>query len=703
MKSSSPKTAPLRGKKIKKTSIRRKLIIAITIGIVAFAFIIQFSVNRMITSGLYTYFEQRQREKYVIMDQQLNSIMEEANTISHWFAVSALRSQELWEDDEKLSEYCDEAAGNLGLSGLVVTDENGNIRNKGYAAFGIDKQTINEALSGMKVREYTFFDDDLYAISAEAVKISGKTKGVVAVRNIISTLDKIERMAKLFGSNGQVTIFKDNVRIETTLVDSHGKKAIGTSITEPHIIENVLEKGNDIIEVNTLFGRPYISSYRPLQGSTGKIIGMIFIGEPLTTVQSLAARLFVIIMPFLVVLSVLLLGALIFIIEISIIRPLGKINKAISNLASGDADLTYRISVTGNNELSCIGADVNSFITILQSIISELVKDEEAISAIGLNLGTNAQQTAGAIEQILANIEGVRHQSENQSENVKQADEILALSHTDIKELSELIDSQAASVTESSAAIEEMIGNIGAVSNSVRKMAENFTSLTNTVDEGKNKLSNVDLRVKQMAEQSKHLLEANAIIAQIASQTNLLAMNAAIEAAHAGEAGKGFSVVADEIRKLAENSGIQSKNIKEELQNIIKSIDDVVASSKESQSAFAEIVLHITETDSVIHQIDNAMTEQGGASRQILEALASMKDDSVSVRDKTNHMKSSLESVNTQMENVTKISDTILGSMDEMAAGAQEINDAAQNVSSLATETTTSILHTKNILAKFKI
>ena len=126
--------------------------------------------------------------------------------------------------------------------------------------------------------------------------------------------------------------------------------------------------------------------------------------------------------------------------------------------------------------------------------------------------------------------------------------------------------------------------NITSVNSSVEKMAESFGQLLENSKIGSKKQENVNEKIKQIESQSKILQDANQAIGSIASQTNLLAMNAAIEAAHAGESGKGFSVVADEIRKLSETSTVQSKTISEQLKKIQNSIHDIISASSETKS-----------------------------------------------------------------------------------------------------------------------
>jgi len=200
------------------------------------------------------------------------------------------------------------------------------------------------------------------------------------------------------------------------------------------------------------------------------------------------------------------------------------------------------------------------------------------------------------------------------------------------------LETQSAAITESSAAIEQMIANTRSVSNTLSRNAQSVKDLQESAAVGQSGLNEVAEDFKEIARESESLLEINSVMQNIASQTNLLSMNAAIEAAHAGESGRGFAVVADEIRKLAESSSRQSKTIGGVLKKIKSSIDKITKSTENVMNKFEAIDGGVKTVAEQEHGILNAMEEQSAGSTQIMQAIAQVNDITGQVKEDARQM-----------------------------------------------------------------
>ena len=195
-----------------------------------------------------------------------------------------------------------------------------------------------------------------------------------------------------------------------------------------------------------------------------------------------------------------------------------------------------------------------------------------------------------------------------------------------VNELARITGDMSNIVASSSSAIEEMIGNIISIENTIQKSVEAVNNLDIATNAGETNLSEVSNLVEKIEQGSEGLEEMSNVIQQIAEQTNMLAMNAAIEAAHAGEAGKGFAVVADEIRKLAENSGTEAKTIADVLAQIKQMIDDAYEGTVSTQKEFEVIVKRSNEVKAMELEIKDAISEQNNGGKLILDAVSRLKD-----------------------------------------------------------------------------
>jgi methyl-accepting chemotaxis protein len=272
-----------------------------------------------------------------------------------------------------------------------------------------------------------------------------------------------------------------------------------------------------------------------------------------------------------------------------------------------------------------------------------------------------------------------------------------------IDKLNGHVEKQTASVSQSSSAIEEMLANIQSVTNTLVKNSANVKHLTEAAEVGRTGLQDVATDIQEISRETEGLLEINSVMQNIASQTNLLSMNAAIEAAHAGEAGKGFAVVADEIRKLAESSGTQSKTISTVLKKIKESIDKIMASADRVLKEFESIDSGVRIVSEQEENIRNAMEEQGQGSKQILEAISQLNGITQQVKGGSMEMLEGSKEVIRESKNLEKVTQEISGGMNEMATGADQINIAVNQVNEISVKNRESIDQLVKEVSRFKV
>ena len=386
----------------------------------------------------------------------------------------------------------------------------------------------------------------------------------------------------------------------------------------------------------------------------------------------------------------------------SFVKPLNGMVEVL-DVISGNWDLTIRLDINRNDEIGHLADFFNRTFERIRELLKEITDQTHSLSRTGDDLAASMNDTAAAIHQITANVQSMKNQVISQTGEVNAASSAIDRIIGGLDKLNEHIEAQSESVSRSSSAIEEMLANIRAVTDTLIKNSANIKSLGESSESGQKGLQDVSQDIQEIARESEGLLEINSVMQNIASQTNLLAMNAAIEAAHAGESGKGFAVVADEIRKLAENSSEQSKTISNVLKKIKVSIDTITKSTGIVLERFEAIAHEVDIVSNQESNIRSAMEEQEAGSRQILEAVGELNSITGLVKSASADMAAESKEVIAQSGSLRQISSEVSGGMDEMAIGAEQINSAVIKVNGISIKNKEDISSLMEGVGKFKV
>ncbi|WP_412851992.1 methyl-accepting chemotaxis protein [Ectothiorhodospira shaposhnikovii] len=419
----------------------------------------------------------------------------------------------------------------------------------------------------------------------------------------------------------------DFVRVSTNLRNAEGQRAIGTTLSRQSPAYDAMIRGERHVGELQVLGTRYLAAYEPVMDDAGRVIGMFGLGVSRQDADDIiASGMRRLVTWMLVALAAAILLGLMLSVGFAgmITRPIRELAGALKEIAEGGGDLTRRLKVRGQDEVTELSAAFNRFADRIHELVRGVTQGTEQIAGAGNQLSSHAVQAQG--------------QTERQTREIEQVATAMNEMVTTIQEVarnaSQAADSARATRTETTA------GN-RVVSETIQAIGELVTEVENAA-EAMNRLSTDSDDIGKVVD----------VIRGIAEQTNLLALNAAIEAARAGEKGRGFAVVADEVRTLASRTQASTQEIQAMIERLQKGANDAAqvmnrgqtkARNTAEKAGFAEASLSTIETgiaaiSDMNLQIASAAEEQSTVAEEINRNINNISQSAIQTAQSATHI-----------------------------------------------------------------
>lgn len=403
---------------------------------------------------------------------------------------------------------------------------------------------------------------------------------------------------------------------------------------------------------------------------------------------------------FAVLMVVLTVLIMIYIINHNIIKPINRFKEAIDQMSNGN--LNQQILIKTKSEIGIMSASFNIFLENQRNIIQKLKKQSSRLENFSENMAVKTQQSATSIEEMVVSSKNVVSNMSHQNEVVGEAGNILSSILQSIDQIAHETAKAQEEIKIASQVVEEMTKTINNSSSLAKEGDKASIELSKLSEEGSNLMEALSQTIQNVASQSFQIDEMVQLIMDISEQTNLLAMNAAIEAAHSGEYGKGFAVVAEEIRKLADKSSHSAKDIQSVVKQIAQGMDQNQKRGEKTIENFTILKKKIITVSEVNHEIANASEHQQLANQSILKTITALKKLGDMIAQKTSEETANAKNIQSVFDNLSTLSQEVSLAMEEEKNALSETAISSEHISSISKELREIAKSIQSDFSKFK-
>jgi methyl-accepting chemotaxis protein len=366
-------------------------------------------------------------------------------------------------------------------------------------------------------------------------------------------------------------------------------------------------------------------------------------------------------------------------------------------------DLATRLNIGTFDDFGKIMTSMNKLMDFLQVSLNTLKNESGSVGAAADELLLITDNSSTSMDMIVNSFEEMHKQNAEKDALLESAKNNIYKLNEDASKVSATMQEQAIAEEQNADAISQMAENTSQINELIKQAKQLSKNLSDSSEAGSAEVQKTELVINSVSEKSKQMSEVIQVIQQVASQTNLLAMNAAIEAAHAGEAGQGFSVVADEIRKLAESTQSQAKSIKDLIIEITKAIQNGSSSMQDTKAMFYKIQEEIVTQTNVVENIAQTMDIQSTGAEEILSTTNKISQNIQSVNEIIKNQANYTEQITEGIKDVVELSGKIDGSMNVSLGILKDFSQSIQIVNEKAQANQKSVQTINDELGKFEL